>query len=498
MRIGVALFVLVVAAPANVGPQPAPAVRRPQTALAPYVGAWSGSLTHEGETIPFALELEPTAAGAVSLKVTIPIVHLVHTPLVEARPELRDGELRLGPFSFRIDPAAGTLNGTLPEGLVPYYRIPFTLRRASRIETPARPAAEAPLARPVWTFAAGTPLWAGATCAQGLVLFGGDDGVVHAVGARNGAPRWSFRAGGAIRTRATVAGGQVYVSADDGFVYRLTLDSGEERWRARLVEQPIVRLPFDDPKTRFDRFGADVTVDGGRLYVGTHDGRVVALDAQRGARLWEFATGGSVLGAPAVASGRVYAGSFDGWVYALDAATGAAVWKRDTHGAVVSTPAIDGERLLIGNRAYDLLALDTRSGEPAWKRYLWFSWVESSAAIRDGVAYVGSSDAAAVSAFEVRSGRQLWKTDVYGWAWGQPLVSAVRVYVGTASTPGYLGGAHHGGALALDRSSGRAVWRFAAEPGAASASYGFPGTAALGEGLVFFAGLDGQVHALPE
>ena len=75
-----------------------------------------------------------------------------------------------------------------------------------------------------------------------------------------------------------------------------------ETWRVRVVAKPVERLPFDNPKSRFDRFGSDVTVAGGRLYLGTHDGHVLALDAATGARVWDFAAGDSV---PRGARGRL-------------------------------------------------------------------------------------------------------------------------------------------------------------------------------------------------
>jgi outer membrane protein assembly factor BamB len=86
-----------------------------------------------------------------------------------------------------------------------------------------------------------------------------------------------------------------------------------------------------------------------------------------GSRVWSFVTGDAVLAAPAVASGRVYVGSFDKHVYALDAGSGQLLWKRDTQGAVVSTPAVAGDRVVVGNRAYDVLALDARTGDVAWR-----------------------------------------------------------------------------------------------------------------------------------
>jgi outer membrane protein assembly factor BamB len=263
-----------------------------------------------------------------------------------------------------------------------------------------------------------------------------------------------------------------------------------------VVEKPIERLPLDDPKSRYDRFGSDVTVAGGRLYLGTHDGRVLALDPARGEEAWAFSSGDSVLAAPAVDGGRVFFGSYDGHVYALDAARGTLLWKRDTRGAVVSTPAVSGDRLVVGNRAYDLLGLDARTGEPAWSRYIWFSWVESSAVVRDGVAYVGSSDAAAVHAFDLRTGERRWKTDVFGWAWGQPAVTDGRVYAGTASRRGYLAG-HQGLVVAMDRETGRPLWHYVARP-AARGAYGFPGSPAVGEGRVFVTGLDGKVYAFAQ
>jgi outer membrane protein assembly factor BamB len=116
--------------------------------------------------------------------------------------------------------------------------------------------------------------------------------------------------------------------------------------------------------------------------------------------------------------------------------------------------------------------------------------------VRDGVAYVGSSDAAAVFAFEARSGRRLWASDVFGWSWGQPAVGERRVYVGVSSQVGYLA-RHRGAVYALDRATGAPVWRHAAAA-PDSGAYGFPGSPALGDGLVFVTGLDGRVLAFAQ
>lgn len=493
---GVILACLCLATAAVPHAAQAPAVQ-PAAGVAPTLpelaGVWAGHVEHDGERTFFALELEPGEAGKLILKATVPAAHFERAALGAVTPQIQGSEVRLGPFALTWDAGARTLAGFVPEAFAPVYRLPLLLRRVERLEVPARAEPGGERREPVWTYDAGAPLWAGPSVANGLVYVGGEDGTLHATDARAGTKRWSFRAGGALRTRAVIAGGATFVQADDGFLYSLDAASGRQLWRVRVVEKAIERLPFDNPKSRYDRFGSDVLAEGGRLYLGTNDGHVLALDAATGARIWDFAAGDSVLAAPALAAGRLYVGSYDRHVYALDAASGRLLWKRDTQGAVVSTPAVAGELVVVGNRCYDLLALRAESGEVVWKRYVWFSWIESSAVVRDGVAYVGSSDAAAVFAFDAAGGRPLWKADVYGWAWGQPAVSEASVYVGTSSQAGYPAG-HRAGVMALDRASGRTLWRFesrAAEKGA----FGFPGSPAVGEGFVYVSGLDGRVYA---
>jgi outer membrane protein assembly factor BamB len=471
---------------------PLSAAAEPPTA-AELAGAWAGTAEHDGETTPFALELEPDADGTLLLKATVPAAHLVHAPLGKVALKLEQGKVALGPFAFDYDAKQKTLAGVVPAGLAPVYAIPLRLRRVERVEAPARPEPGGTLAEPAWSFDAKAPLWAGATVAGELVYAGGEDGQLHAVDARTGEKRWSFKAGGALRTRATAAGSALYFQADDGLLYKVDAASGREAWRVQILEKPVERLPFDNPKSRYDRFGSDVTVAGGRLYVGTHEGKLIALEAATGARVWEFATGDSVLAAPALASGRLYVGSYDKHVYALDAASGRLLWKRDTQGAVVSTPAVAGDLVVVGNRCYDLVGIRAETGEIAWKRYLWFSWIESSAVVRDGVAYVGSSDAASVGAFDAKTGRPRWQADVFGWAWGQPAVTDDRVYAATSSQAGYPAG-HKAGVMALDRASGRVAWRYEARPSEKGA-FGFPGSPALGAGFVYVTGLDGRIYA---
>jgi len=56
-------------------------------------------------------------------------------------------------------------------------------------------------------------------------------------------------------------------------------------------------------------------VSGGRVFVGSNDGRLYALSLETGEKLWEFNAGAPFSASPAIAEGRLVIGSQDGVVY---------------------------------------------------------------------------------------------------------------------------------------------------------------------------------------
>jgi outer membrane protein assembly factor BamB len=458
-------------------------------------GSWIATLSHGGERRPFGLAFEQQADGGFLVKMSNPSTQIWDAPIAKAT--LEGGKVHIGEsITFDLDPAAGTLSGMMPKILVPVYTMSVVFHRGT-LEHPARVELTAPIAKPAWTFAAGAPVWADALYDRGVVYIGADDGRLHALVARTGKELWVFKARGAIRSSAARAGNDLLLQADDGFLYWLDRTLGTERLKVRLCEKPIERLPPTNEKSRFDRFASGVTIANGRLYAGTHEGHVLALNPADGKRLWDFASGDSVLSTPVITAGRLYFGSFDGNVYAVDAASGTLLWKHDTGAPVVSTPALHEGRVIVGSRSYDLLALDGRTGATVWSRYIWFSWVESPATIRETTAYVGSSDAARLYALDAGTGKSAWELDVHGWAWGHPAVTDRRVFIGTSATPQYVVG-HDAAFVAVDRPSGKVAWRFPIPAPTDQSTYGFAASAAVGEGLVFAGAVDGTVYAFPQ
>jgi outer membrane protein assembly factor BamB len=461
-------------------------------------GTWVGQVSHQGESSRLILRIEKSA-DELQCRWSTPAVDLWDLPIGAAR--VQGSEVRVGPLALVYDRGAQTLSGTLPPALVPVYAMHIEFHRSPPVPRTPRLVPPATSVQPVWTFDAGAPIWADIAYAGGMVLAGADDGSLHAVAARTGKAVWSFRAGGAIRARPLVLDNQVLVPADDGFLYAVDAGNGRQRWRARVEAKPFVRLPLSDPGSRYEIRASGVATDGQRLYIGTHDGRMLAFGRDGSGPAWEFRAGDSVIATPLVASGRVWFGSFDGNVYALEADSGALLWKHDTGAPVTTTPAIHGGRVIVGSRSYDVLALEAKTGNPAWTRYVWFSWVESAATIFDDMVYIGSSDAAKLFAFDAGSGRRSWDVDVGGSAWGEPAVTAERVFAGAVGALHYLL-PHRASAFALDRRTGTAIWRYPVEPPAGAAAglvaYGFAGSPALGEGLAYFGGLDGHLHAFAQ
>ncbi len=98
---------------------------------------------------------------------------------------------------------------------------------------------------------------------------------------------------------AALADGKVVVGGRDKMVHCLDAKTGKALWTFPTL----------------GRVESSPAVAGGRVYVGSSDGRFYVLDLASGAKLWEFHAGAPISASPAIASGRVVIGSQDGQLY---------------------------------------------------------------------------------------------------------------------------------------------------------------------------------------
>ena len=85
---------------------------------------------------------------------------------------------------------------------------------------------------------------------------------------------------------------------------------------------------------------ASFATPNGIVYIGSDDHNVYALNANTGAKIWNYTTGDVVESSPTIANGIVYVGSWDHNVYALNGSTGTKVWGYETGDAVWSSPTV--------------------------------------------------------------------------------------------------------------------------------------------------------------
>jgi outer membrane protein assembly factor BamB len=191
-------------------------------------------------------------------------------------------------------------------------------------------------------------------------------------------------------------------------------------------------------------------------------------------------------------------GCMDGSVLLLDRRDQREVLRLKTGGGVVTTPLVAGNRLIVGSRDYMLYGFDLGGSSPAWRYSYWFSWIESTPVLLDGVVYVGASDYRRVTALDPATGHATWTTDVRGACWGSPLVTTDRVFIGTIAQniPG-TAIEHTGGLCALNRKTGRIIWQLLAPKPGEGEFGGYAGSLALAGDNVIAAGFDGNLVALP-
>ena len=189
---------------------------------------------------------------------------------------------------------------------------------------------------------------------------------------------------------------------------------------ARLAPSDVARLKL---KWAFGFRGAtrsvaQPTIFGGRVFIGSQNGKVYSLDAKSGCTYWQFDAGKPVRSAAAIGprgdGWAAYFGDFGANVYAIDALSGKPLWttKVDDHPAAIITgaPTLVGTTLFVPVSSYEevmgakpsypccsfrgsLVALDSSTGKVLWKTFTIKEEAKASGMNSAGVQQMGPSGA---------------------------------------------------------------------------------------------------------
>jgi eukaryotic-like serine/threonine-protein kinase len=357
----------------------------------------------------------------------------------------------------------------------------------------------------LWTFATRGPIWGTATIDAGTVYVGSDDGYLYALAAKDGRPRWKFATQGIVRSRPAVSGKLVYVASDDGCLYAVDARRGTEVWRTDIGNaEPRAqreKIGTSSSPTGYDYLQSSPVVTAGRVFVGSLDGKVYALDATNGSIRWTFLAGAKLRATPTVDKATVYVGSWDLSMYALDAATGEKRWQTMIGGEVQSTALVDAGTVYCASRKASIVALDARTGEKKWEYdYGTNMWVESSPRIAKGILYIGSSGSQIVVALDSRTGREISKLSTGSFHWSTPAIVGNVLYIGaTSARHGSRGGLFALRLVDGEISLGEADQRLLPVEETLEAEGNWSGVASsplVVDGVIYFGGLDGKVYAV--
>ncbi len=136
--------------------------------------------------------------------------------------------------------------------------------------------------------------------------------------------------------------------------------------------------------------GAPVVAGDGTIYIGNHNGSLMAFDPS-GALKWTFETLGVIRGTPLIgADGTVYTGSKDGGLYAVNP-DGTLKWVFFTGDTISSSPSLssDGSVIYFGTYKKGIYAVGT-DGLERWRHMTDMSVSAPSPAVgTDGTIYIG-------------------------------------------------------------------------------------------------------------
>lgn len=154
-------------------------------------------------------------------------------------------------------------------------------------------------------------------------------------------------------------------------------------------------------------------------------------------------------------------------------------WKVEMVGPVVATAAIGDGVAYIGSQDGDFKAIALETGAEVWSKTLG-DVVESSACLLEGTLYVGSGDGH-LYALEAATGKELWKYQTDG-----EILGGVNFLKHEERTLLYVG-SYDNFLHCVDAATGQKVW--AAETG----NY-INGTPAVADGMVLFGGCDAVLY----
>ncbi|NDV61566.1 PQQ-binding-like beta-propeller repeat protein [Puniceicoccales bacterium CK1056] len=252
------------------------------------------------------------------------------------------------------------------------------------------------------------------TVADGIVYIGSPSRFVFAMDSLTGEEIWRFETSGQVSGAPGVQNGRVYFGQQGGNreMYCVDAKTGDPVWSSKVGWVWTSCMP-----------------DGAKVFTGTVEGDIIALEPDTGKRLWTHQTNGGIYPAPAVDDKRVYTGSWDGSYYALNKETGLLDWAYSSFGGLPDSAAgVLWQGMFICRTNRELCGLDKNTAKKLWgfsdpRKHLGNTVMNATPSNSGNRTFVSTSidhDGAALGAtlycIDNSTGEELWHyTGAGGW-----------------------------------------------------------------------------------
>ena len=264
-----------------------------------------------------------------------------------------------------------------------------------------------------------------------------------------------------------VGGGRVYTLDAAAHVFAFDPRNGDQIWNRELAPKngtdwPTVWGLLGTPNTidATSGMGGGVAYDGEKLFVTSGFGVVYALNARTGQQIWAQNVGLPIVNAPVVNGGRVFVSTHDNHFLALAESDGRQLWSHqgipEPAGVMSSTSAaVSGEFVLVPYTSGELYALRVQNGQVAWSDVLSSSGQVTSISELDDIAgrpvidrdmVFAISHSGVMAGISLSTGDRVWSRDIGGTQ--TPLAAGDYIYVMTGD----------GRLLCLTRKDGKIRW----------------------------------------
>jgi outer membrane protein assembly factor BamB len=171
------------------------------------------------------------------------------------------------------------------------------------------------------------------------------------------------------RIKPSVAYGKLYTANRDGDVIAFGLEKGEELWSTDLSDLKGERGFFDSRKSALLNGGPITGIK--KLFIGSENGKVFALDAETGKLDWEGKVRGEVIAAPAIDAGILVVNTASGVIKAFNASNGQDEWQVEQEVPAltlrgVSAPAISSGGVMVGSADGTISVYILENGQQGW------------------------------------------------------------------------------------------------------------------------------------